>query len=320
MADVMREDDDEELVIVEPGQEDETQEEEAKTSEAEDEHDEDDGGEDERMGTSEDDSEDEIVDKNKKVREQRTKRRQLQKQARERSQRELALLREQNAELMRRMQAIEGNTLSQQAYGIEQQYNVALQEAQQAELIIARAVEAGNGDDVAVAMRLRDEAKERAQQLAYAKQQAEAYAAQAVQPQADPRVVDYAQQWMEANDWYNPNGRDEQSMITKAVDNALAAEGWNPASEEYWHELTRRVAARIGGSDNTAARREAAPRRKAPPTGNTREHAPVSTKNEVVVTAERKQAMIEAGVWDDPVARKRYLKAYQAYDRENSAR
>lgn len=319
MADVMREDD-EELVIVEPGQGDEAGGE-AQAPEAEDEHDdEDDGGEDERMGTSEDDSEDEIVDKNKKVREQRTKRRQLQKQARERSQRELAMLREQNAELMRRMQAIEGNTLNQQAQSIEQQYNVALQEAQQAELIIARAVEAGNGDDVAVAMRLRDEAKERAQQLAYAKQQAEQYAKQAVQPQADPRVVDYAQQWMEANDWYNPNGRDEQSMITKAVDNALAAEGWNPASEEYWHELTRRVAARIGGSDNAAARREAAPRRKAPPTGNTREHAPVSTKNEVVVTAERKQAMIEAGVWDDPVARKRYLKAYQAYDRENSAR
>jgi hypothetical protein len=29
--------------------------------------------------------------------------------------------------------------------------------------------------------------------------------------------------------------------------------------------------------------------------------------------------MIEAGVWDDPQARKRYLKAYQEYDR-NSAR
>jgi hypothetical protein len=25
-------------------------------------------------------------------------------------------------------------------------------------------------------------------------------------------------------------------------------------------------------------------------------------------------------VWDDPVARTRYLKAYQAYDRENTAR
>lgn len=318
MAEVTREDD-EELVIVEPGAEPEAQEDDAQANELEDDQDDDDD-EDERTGVSEDDSEDEIVDKNKKVREQRTKRRQLQKQAKERSQRELEYLRQQNAAMEARLRAVEGNTLSQQAQTIDQQYQRALYEAQQAETIIARAVEAGNGDDVTVALRLRDEAKERAQQLGYAKQQAEQSAQQAAQPQADPRVVDYAKQWLDANPWYNPQGRDEDSAVTKAIDNALAAEGWNPSSEEYWHELTRRVASRIGDDGAPAARNQAAPRRKAPPTGTTREHAPVSTKNEVVVTAERKQAMIEAGVWDDPVARTRYLKAYQAYDRENTAR
>lgn len=317
MAEVTREDD-EEMVIVEPGAEPEAQEDDAQADEHEDDQDDDD--EDERTGVSEDDSEDEIVDKNKKVREQRTKRRQLQKQAKERSQRELEFLRQQNAAMEARLRAVEGNTLSQQAQTIDQQYQRALYEAQQAETIIARAVEAGNGDDVSVALRLRDEAKERAQQLGYAKQQAEQYAQQAAQPQADPRVVDYAKQWLDANPWYNPQGRDEDSAVTKAIDNALAAEGWNPSSEEYWHELTRRVASRIGDDGAPAARNQAAPRRKAPPTGTTREHAPVSTKNEVVVTAERKQAMIDAGVWDDPVARTRYLKAYQAYDRENTAR
>ena len=319
MAEVTREDD-EEMVIVEPGAEPEAQEDDAQANEPEDDQDDDDDDEDERTGVSEDDSEDEIVDKNKKVREQRTKRRQLQKQAKERSQRELEYLRQQNAAMEARLRAVEGNTLSQQAQTIDQQYQRALYEAQQAETIIARAVEAGNGDDVSVALRLRDEAKERAQQLGYAKQQAEQYAHQAAQPQADPRVVDYAKQWLDANPWYNPQGRDEDSAVTKAIDNALAAEGWNPSSEEYWHELTRRVASRIGDDGAPAARNQAAPRRKAPPTGTTREHAPVSTKNEVVVTAERKQAMIDAGVWDDPVARTRYLKAYQAYDRENTAR
>jgi hypothetical protein len=318
MAEVTREDD-EEMVIVEPGAEPEAQEDDAQADEHEDDQDDDDD-EDERTGVSEDDSEDEIVDKNKKVREQRTKRRQLQKQAKERSQRELEYLRQQNAAMEARLRAVEGNTLSQQAQTIDQQYQRALYEAQQAETIIARAVEAGNGDDVTVALRLRDEAKERAQQLGYAKQQAEQSAQQAAQPQADPRVVDYAKQWLDANPWYNPQGRDEDSAVTKAIDNALAAEGWNPSSEEYWHELTRRVASRIGDDGAPAARNQAAPRRKAPPTGTTREHAPVSTKNEVVVTAERKQAMIDAGVWDDPVARTRYLKAYQAYDRENTAR
>ena len=314
--DVFNENDDDDLVVVET--EDEkipVAEDDASAAEEPEEQSDEDEEDEERMGVSDEDTEQEVT--KRQTRDRRT-RRQIQKQAKERSQRELEFLRQQNAELMQRMSAIEGNTLSQQAQTIAQQYQQALYEKQQAELIIAKAVEAGNGDDVTQAMRIRDEANYRAAQLAQAQQQAETYAMQAVAPRPDPRVVDYGKQWMDANPWYNPQGRDEDSAITKAIDNALAAEGWNPASEEYWHELTRRVAARIGGDDAPA--REAAPRRKAPPTGNTREHAPVSTRKEVYVTPERKQAMIEAGVWDDPVARKRYLKAYQAYDRNNTAR
>jgi hypothetical protein len=97
-------------------------------------------------------------------------------------------------------------------------------------------------------------------------------------------------------------------------DHELAREGYNPTSREYWEELTARVSDALGEGDtggNTAAPK---PRRKAPPTGNTREHAPTSTKREIYVTPERKQAMIEAGAWDDPVKRQSMLRAYQAYD------
>jgi hypothetical protein len=214
--------------------------------------------------------------------------------------------------------AVEGNTLTQNAAGVQQQMQQALAEARQAEQIMARAIEAGNGEDAATALRIRDEAKERAAQLSAYKDRFEAAAKQATAPRADPRVTNYAQQWLSANGWYDPQGRDEDSAITKAIDNALAREGWNPASEDYWHELTRRVASRIGDgeADEAPAR---STKRKAPPTGSGREYAPPSTKNEVVVTPERKQAMVDAGVWDDPVARKRYLKAYQDYDR-NTAR
>lgn len=312
MADVLSEKDDDEIVVVET---DGT--EQVEQPEVQDEDD-DDGEDESRMGMSEDDSEDEIVDRTKKNRDTRVKRRQLQKAAKERADRELAYLRQQNAELMRRMSAVEGNTLTQNAAGVQQQLQQALAEARQAEVIMARAVEAGNGEDVATALRLRDEAKERASQLSAYKDRVEAAAKQAVAPRADPRVTNYAQQWLTANEWYDPQGRDEDSAITKAIDNALAREGWDPASAEYWHELTRRVANRIGdgGQDDAPARTA---KRKAPPTGSGREYAPPSTKNEVVVTPERKAAMMDAGVWDDPVARKRYLKAYQEYDR-NSAR
>lgn len=317
MADQLTEDDGDELVVIEtndeqipvPGAEDDEPQPEPEDADDEDE-------EEERLAMSEDDSEEEITSKHKDNREKRSKRRELQKRAKERAQRELEFLRQQNAAMEQRLRAIEGNTLNQQVQGIDARMQQALYEAQQAEQILARAVEAGNGEDVATALRIRDEARAAAAQLAQHKQQAAQMAQQAAKPRVDPRVTDYAQQWLQANPWYNPQGRDEDSAITKAIDNALAAEGWNPATEDYWQELTRRVSARIG--DDTPAR-QAAPRRKAPPTGATREHAPATSRNEVYVTPERKQAMIDAGVWDDPVARTRMLKAYQAYDK-NSAR
>ena len=308
-------DEDEDIVIVETDGTEQVDSAEAQT----DDDDDDDGDDDGRMGVSEDDSEDEIVDKTKRNRDTRTKRRQVQKAAKERSQQELAYLRQQNAELLKRMSAVEGNALSQNAAGVNQQMQQALAEARQAEVIMARAIEAGNGDDVTTAMRLRDEARDRANQLAAYKERVEAAAKQAVAPRVDPRVQSYAQQWLEANPWYDPSARDEDSAVTKAIDDKMVRDGWDPASPEYWHELTRRVAGRINTAPDNDGGAERTPRRKAPPTGNTREYAPTSTRNEVVVTPERKQAMMEAGAWDDPVARKRLLKAYQEYDR-NPAR
>jgi hypothetical protein len=121
---------------------------------------------------------------------------------------------------------------------------------------------------------------------------------------------------MDANPWYDPNGRDEDSAITKVIDNQLASEGYSPKDADYWHELTRRVASRIG--DDEAETRQSPSKRRAPPTGTTREYAPVSTKREIYVTPERKQAMIDAGIWDDVPRRNQMLKAYQAYDKSSA--
>lgn len=313
MAEVMNEKDDDEIVVIETdGAEQE------ERAEAQPEGDDDEGDDEDRMGVSEDDSESEIVDKTTRNRDTRVKRRQVQKAAKERSQQEITYLRQQNAELMKRMSAVEGNTLSQNAAGVEQQMQYALAEARQAETIMARAIEAGNGDDVTTALRLRDEARDRATQLGAYKQRVEEAAKLATAPRVDPRVTSYAQQWLAANEWYDPNGRDEDSAITKVIDNAMVKDGWDPSSSEYWHELTRRVSSRIGdnGQEDAPAR---SAKRKAPPVGGGREYAPSSTRNEVVVTPERKQAMMDAGAWDDPIARKRLLKAYQEYDR-NPAR
>lgn len=306
-------DDGEELVIIEgtpPAEEPQPEE----AEEQDDDQDEDEG--DERLAESEDDSEDEITSQNRK---RRLKRREIQKRAKENAQRELEMLRHTNAELMRRVAAIEGHTLQSNEQNIDARLQQTLNEIRQAEQIMARATEAGNGEDVVAAMRIRDEAMSRAQQLQYSKQQMAQVREQQAQPQGDPRVQSYAQEWMQANPWYDPRGGDDDSAIVNAIDAAMTAQGYDPTSRAYWEELTRRVAARVSDDDGGAETRQSAPRRKAPPQGTTREHAPTSTRKEVYVTPERKAAMIEAGIWDDPVARNRMLKAYQAYDKNGSA-
>ena len=293
----------------EPVEEAEAEEEEADDS------DEDEYEGDGRLGDSEDDSEEEIASRSRSN-VKRQKQRERQRRAKEHADRELSLLREQNDALLRRVSAIEGNTLASNVNALDQRIAQAQADVKQAEAIIARAVEAGNGDDVATAMRLRDEAQYEAQQLWQHKQQVEQVRQQHANPGPDPRVVNYAKEWMNANPWYDPSGRDEDSAITKVIDNQLAAEGYNPKDADYWHELTRRVAARIG--DDEAETRQSPNKRRAPPTGTTREHAPVSTKKEIYVTPERKQAMIDAGIWDDVPRRNQMLKAYQAYDKSSA--
>jgi hypothetical protein len=328
MADNALTEDDDDLIVVEtdtiPAQDPEPEPEAEKPAAEDPEEDDEEDDEDERLAddADEDPDGDTSVSANRK---KRAKRRQIQKMAKEAAQRELQALRAQNEAMAKRLAAVEGNALSQNEMAIDARMTEAQREIQQAEMIIARAIEAGNGEDVTLALKMRDEAAARVNMLDQVKRQI-AQAKNQPTP-ADPAAVSLAQEWMSANPWYDPRGGNEDSAITNAIDARLVAEGYNPTSVEYWQELTRRVRTRLSGAPRKAERNDArdesnereTTRKKAPPMGTTREHAPPSTKKEVYVTPERKQAMIDAGIWDDPVRRNQMLKAYQAYDR-NSAR
>jgi len=100
-------------------------------------------------------------------------------------------------------------------------------------------------------------------------------------------------------------------------------DGYDPKSEEYWNELRARAARRLPdrfakAEAKTEQKEERTPR-GGPGIGSGREHAPTSTRKEVYVSPERKQALIEAGVWDDPVLRMKYVKRYAEYDKQNRA-
>lgn len=250
---------------------------------------------------------------------QRQQRKFRRRAAIEHKERELAFLRAENDEFKRRLHAIERKTVEFDKQVVDQRLHEANTEVETIEKIIAKAVEQGAGEDVAKALAIRDQLLNKQKQLKQLREYSDKQAAQ--QPKQDPRVAAYAKEWIGANDWYDPKGKDEDSAIVQIIDKRLAAEGYNPASEEYWMELDNRVAKRLPhryGNEEAAAPKAA--KRGGPPVGGKREYAAPSTRKEVYISPERKQALIDAGVWDNPDLRQKYIRRYADYDRNNSSR
>lgn len=304
MADVLKEDDEAEddLVIVE------------ERPEPEEDEDED----DERVAQSDDDD-DESDDEREAIRERRRKEKLERKQRRDeaikRDKLEMEFLRKRNDDLERRLTAQEQKSFQGDLNALDQQLAQAAKEADMAEKVIAKAVAAGNGDDVTQAMRYRDQALARIQQLQAKKQSAQAPQAA---PKIDDRTLQHAQEFMRDNPWYDLQGRNEDSKIVIAIDQTLMGEGYDPTSPDYWSELRKRAARRLPERFGQAKEtKEPRAPRGGPAVGSGKEHAPTSTRKEVYISPERKQALIDAGVWDDPVLRAKYVKRYAEYDRQN---
>lgn len=289
---------------------------------------------DEPVASDEDDNDDAPIaqaddggtdDEREAIRERRRQEKLERKQRRDdaikRDKLEMDFLRKRNDDLERRLSAQEQRAFSADLRGLDAEIARAQQEASMAEQVIAKAVAAGNGDDVAQAMRYRDAAQLRAQQLAYQKQQYAGSIQQQQQqqtPAIDSVTMGHAQQFLAENDWYDPQGRDEDSAIVLAIDQALVRDGYNPQSADYWSELRKRAARRLPDKFK-AAPEPVRSQRGGPAIGSGREHAPATTRREVYISPERKQALIDAGVWDDPVLRSKYVKRYAEYDRQNRA-
>jgi hypothetical protein len=258
------------------------------------------------------------------IRERRRQEKQERKERRDkaitRDKVELDFLRKRNDDLERRLTAQEQRAHQTDLNTFDAQIAKASQEADMAERVIAKAIESGNGSDVTQALRYRDASIAKIQQLQMAKQQAERKPVTA--PQMDDAAMHYAREFIQENPWYDAQGRDEDSAIVLAIDGALVKDGFDPRSEEYWDELRHRAARRLperfseGGPVERKAERTP---RGGPAVGSGREHAPASTRKEIYISPERKQALIEAGVWDDPVLRMKYVKRYAEYDKNNRA-
>ena len=289
--------------------------------------DDDDGEEqDERLAADQEDPE----DKRERRRSENKTRRQRQKEARERTERELNFLRSRNEELETRFSRFEQETdariAGSEIHSIDQGIQKAKGDLALANQVIEQAVAANDGKNLAEALDHRDAIRDNLRDM----EQAKEYLAQPVQRQPtqqrelDPRHVAHAQQFMIDNDWWDPTGRDQDSATVLQIDRSLVQEGFNPVTKEYWDELRarseealpNRFDSRAGdrgddtGGEGNGQRQ---PRNRGPQFRTGGRERPLK-KNEVYISPERKEAMIEAGVWDDPVLRNKYLKSYASYD------
>ena len=265
-----------------------------------------DDGDDSRLNDDNEDREQIRV----RRREEKAERAQRRKAAMERDKQELNYLRQVVSEQERRMRNLEHTSATQKFVALEQRIQEAAEEVKAAEYIISQAVNAGNGEDVAQAIRIRDEAIQSVKQLQGYKarvQQPAQQQQQQRQPQAEPMSMKLAKDWADSNQWFDPNGGDEKSKKMLEIDKGLMNEGYNPESLEYWRELDKRAASLVKRG------------RGGPPIGSGREHVSSVGRNEVYLSPERVDALRQLGVYGDKAAMAPYLKQYAKWDRENKS-
>lgn len=133
----------------------------------------------------------------------------------------------------------------------------------------------------------------------------------------DPRLQAHAESWMQRNNWYNPQGGDQDSEMVLFLDNALAREGWNPTTPQYWQELDSRIKKYLPHRVKSDIVNLSKP--KSVVSGSGQEvKSNGSLKQTFKLSAERVKALKDAGVWEDPQARDRMIKKFRDYDKQKA--
>jgi hypothetical protein len=259
-----------------------------------------------------------------KIREARREERRLKKQLhREKAKESSSLinaLKKQNEALANRLAAVEKKTSGAELARVDKAIEDAGVQVEYAKMKLTEAVSQNDGQGVTRAQELWYEAKRKLESLENVKQNA---TRQMTQPQQqniqvpDPMVQKMAADWMEDNPWYDPHGNNEESQMAQIIDKKLTDEGYDPSSEDYWEELSDRMARYIPKQSSTA-KQTARPRSVMTSSG--RESTATTKSNEFRISPERVAAMKEAGAWDNPEARQKMIKRFADYDRQQKNR
>ena len=250
----------------------------------------------------------------------RQKRKEYHRQVANEKDLKLDFLTRQNQELLERMSVLEkkaqGTDLARLNKAIEDQQNRILFAKQK----MAEATQSGNGELLTSAQEMWFEARRQAEAL-------EALKKKSVQPsnqqgiqRPDPILKRHADAWMESNRWYDPNGRDPDSKVALTIDAALADEGWDPKTSEYWEELDNRLQKYLphrytDAVDEKPFQRK--PRNVVTSSGRESASSTSGGRNTFTLNPEQVRAMKDAGMWDDPERRAKMIRRYALEARNN---
>jgi hypothetical protein len=194
--------------------------------------------------------------------------------------------------------------------------NEALNLSRQA---MAQATRDNDGQAQVDATELYYAARKRAEDLNNVKQTIAKRMSQRPQQTLDPGIVQNAQRWIESKPWYDVTGKDEDSRVTQSIEGGMASQGWDPRQPEYWKELDTRLQKYLPHRFNTSytgSNTSTKGEKPRPPTESSSQGATKPTSG-YRLSPERVKAMKDAGVWDDPSARREMIKSYIDYDKQS---
>jgi hypothetical protein len=258
-----------------------------------------------------------------------------------------ATLSRENAELRGRLANLETKVIQREANDVEAGLNHWQQQQRAAEAAKVKAVEEGNGRAVVHYDAIIAQAAKNIDTLSQLREKP--IRAPGGDPGLPQAAAENIRTFGQEHAWWDPSGGDEASRIVLAIDRAVANEGYDPSTPEYFEEVEARMKghrrlnalvdlAYLGdlddGDDEPPPRRtrEAEPARRdtrdkrdtrgGPPVGGRSDArgGPNGQGNKVYIPPELKKNLQEAGLWDDPARRTRAIKEYQRIRAETEGR
>lgn len=240
--------------------------------------------------------------------------------------RQLADTQQQLGYVVQTVNGLQGNMVSQQLQRVDAEIGTAQHVMRQAAAAEADALTKGDGQTAVQAREIGVQARQKIEYLSDLKSRATTQLNTRPAP-LDPRVMNHGRAFSDENPWYHHNSNEPDSTVLTALDAGVLRDGFDPRTPAYWDELRARMGKYLPHRAKTGYNGvETAPagtaRSPVAGSGNSVPGAGGERRQQggYQVSAERVRAMKDAGVWDDPKAREKQIKAYQKYDRDAADR